>query len=699
MFGLDVTHHDQLARSVDTIYHAGADVNWVQPYVALRHTNVIGTTALLRFACTCRPKPFHFVSSLSVCYATDGPPVVDEDAEMLPHVARLPLGYAQSKCVAEVLVRQAAARGLPTHIYRPALIAGAAHTGASNVDDLIAALLKGCIQMGAAPDLDWTFDAVPVDYTARAIASVVGNAEHTSTIIHIRHPRPRHWRECVLWANVLGYRMTLQPFPTWQDQLTRQATCSGHALYALRPFLLRETARHRTVAELYEERTRSQAVDTKSRVALQAAGLECPTLDADLLDRYFQDYVARGFLPDRRNSRCTVRRTAPQLDELQPLMRIHFGDARLIVCEARLVQAGSDRSVIGELTSWRRGRRTGLFRYDLEIERGGRRSSLDVMVKVKAADEDILDVAETVAGMCDDRLASELRRFRGSIGIRGSHVRELAIYEQDDDRLRRHLPTCYGTWRHDREASWGVVIEWLADMLLIDASDDTISWTTPHVAAAIDGLAALHSVWLGRERELCAQSWIGHVATAESAGRMTPLWMALADHAAPRVCEWAGPDLVRAHRRLAETAAEWWPGLDALPRTLIHNDFNSRNIALRRTPAGPRLVAYDWELAALGAPQRDLAELLCFVLPEDASLDTLNAWVERHRTRLEVESGIALPRGRWRAGFVSALAEFLVCRLSFYALIDRATPQPFLPRVVRTWERLYEAAASWRDGQ
>ena len=58
---------------------------------------------------------------------------------------------------------------MAAQIFRPALLAGHSASGASNVDDLTAALLKGCIQMGAAPDLDWVFDAVPVDTAADAI--------------------------------------------------------------------------------------------------------------------------------------------------------------------------------------------------------------------------------------------------------------------------------------------------------------------------------------------------------------------------------------------------------------------------------------------------------------------------------------------------------------------------------------------------
>ena len=117
---------------------------------------------------------------------------------------------------------------------------------------------------------------------------------------------------------------------------------------------------------------------------------------------------------------------------------------------------------------------------------------------------------------------------------------------------------------------------------------------------------------------------------------------------------------------------------------------------LRRTAEGPHLVAYDWELAAVGAPQRDLAELLCFVLPAQVDAATLAAFVDLHRSNLERESGIRLAADVWRAGFVSGLADFLVTRLSFYALIDRVKPQPFLPRVVRTWQRLHELSRHWQ---
>ena len=177
-------------------------------------TNVLGTSELLRLACV-HGRPFHFVSSLSTCYSTTGPVCVDESHEALAHLSGVHLGYAQSKVVAEALVSEAGRRGLPVTIYRPSLIAGHSATGDFNADDLLSLLVKGCVRMGCAPDLDWTLDALPVDVVSALIvrhSSMRGN-------VHLVHRRPRHWRECVLWMRLHGYQLSLLPYHAWLRRL------------------------------------------------------------------------------------------------------------------------------------------------------------------------------------------------------------------------------------------------------------------------------------------------------------------------------------------------------------------------------------------------------------------------------------------------------------------------------------------------
>jgi Phosphotransferase enzyme family len=60
-----------------------------------------------------------------------------------------------------------------------------------------------------------------------------------------------------------------------------------------------------------------------------------------------------------------------------------------------------------------------------------------------------------------------------------------------------------------------------------------------------------------------------------------------------------------------EALAARWGQVEQLcakmPRTLVHGDFIRRNLRVRAGPAGPTLVALDWEVAGWGPPVVDLA--------------------------------------------------------------------------------------------
>jgi hypothetical protein len=355
-----------------------------------------------------------------------------------------------------------------------------------------------------------------------------------------------------------------------------------------------------------------------------------------------------------------------------------------------LTPIGEEHSIISELTSWHHHRRSGLFRCHLTIQRSKEAETLDLVIKAKPSDHDVIDVGETIALMCDANLGRVFCEHRDRIGLTGSHLRELAIYEEPDERLRRHLPRCFGTWRADGEGEWGLALEYLQDVVLMNTVNTPEAWSRAHVDAAIAGLSELHSVWYDRKPELRGTAWLGETLSRERTLELTPLWRALTHHASPYFADWAGPSICRTHRHLVESIAEWWQPLDCLPPTLIHNDFSPRNVALRSHKGRLRLCAYDWELAAFGSPQRDLAEFLCFVLPPDASAREAERVVELHRSSLEAATGRSIPADAWRAGFGSALADLLIDKLAFYAMVNRVRRQQFLPRVVRTWRRLYE---------
>ena len=707
-FGWEQSTFQAIGARVDAICHAGAMVNWVLPYRSLRAANVIGTRELLKLA-SMRGVPFHFVSSLSVCYSTLAPELVGEEFDALSYLRGVHLGYAQTKVVAEALVREAGRRGLPVSIYRPSLISGHSVTGVFNREDLLTRLVTGCAQMGMAPDLDWVLDCQPVDCVAQHIVSLSGRRG----VFHLAHAQPRHWRECALWMRLYGYPIRLVPYHEWLRQLDRVTSgddAAGHPLRPLRSFFLErpQDAGGWTRAELYEvsRRPRVTALESGSR----ANARPDPALDAALLERYVEAFVAGGVLthPARRAGQ------KPRLRELDAkfFSQTLGKDVRSVECLGRL----SDHSIISELTAWRSGHQTGLFAYRLSgsglvFQHSGRRpecrntrpdpsshrrDQLDVVVKVKAADREAIAVGEAVARMCDDRVGDAYARWGHRLGLIQSHVRELAIYGQQDAAFVAHLPAALGALADEAGGTWTLVLEHLTDAILMDSMERQQEWTADRIDCAIRGLAALQAVWFGRVDELRQKPWIGYIPSCADVADMSDLWTAMAQHASARFSAWADPAIASIQRRLVAHVSRWWRRLDESPRTLIHNDFNPRNICLRREPASSddegrlRLCAYDWELATVGAPQRDLAELLCFVLPVDVADEHIEHWIERHRRLLERESGIAIDRADWTEGFRAANFDLMLSRLPMYALIHRIRRQPFLPRVVRTWRRLYE---------
>jgi hypothetical protein len=555
-------------------------------------------------------------------------------------------------------------------------------------------VIKGCIHMGAAPDLDWVIDAPPVDHVSRAIVTLSRSASSSTPAFHLLNARSRHWRECVVWMNLFGYRVRLLSYEAWTETLARTAVSPEHPLYPLRPFFLRQDAGGMTTAELYQQTATSRPVAARTHGLEADAGLVCPRLDADMLERWFNRYIERGVLPAppaaRSSPRAHFAKTCHEdAGFVERLLRRHFDDSSIRVREYRRVSSGSDHSIIGELTSWRGRRRTGLFEYIVTLERQGRRETLPLVIKAKAADRDVIEVAATVGGICDPALGRAIAEYADRLPIRGGHLRELAIYDEAGALIRRHMPRCYATWRDDEHQEWGLALARLDDAVLIDSDGDLDAWSPSRIEVAVTGLADLHAEWYDRDAVLRQRTWIGNVPSRASALEMLPLWCALRRHAEPYLMRWASRAIVDVHRELVESIGDWWPVIDNSPHTLVHNDFNPRNLALEQAPEGLRLCAYDWELAAIGIPQSDLAEFLCFVLsPDVAPCDVLH-WMECHRAALARATGRSIDTSEWRSGFRAALADLIVNRLAFYTMINRVKPQPFLPRIVKTWWRLH----------
>lgn len=686
--GLGADGYADLVGQVDAIYHCAALVDWVHGYRYLYRMNVGGVLAMIRLACEGRTKRLVFASSMAVCYAADGPERIDEVTDMLPFVGGMPLGYARSKCVAEALLKQAADRGVPVTVLRPSLIAGDSVTGASNPTDMIAALVQGCVATGMAIDADWLLDCMPVDFVARVMAQVPQGASAWQAL-NLMHQRPRHWRELILWMNLHGYPIKLVDADEWIRHLFEERHARGTMLDSQRMFFRGAQSRAGTgwslrPYETYLATAQARIDASRTRTLLIELGLHEALLDAGLLHAYFDDYRRAGVLQPRE------RHEEPSLT-LDGLLggswlppRFNREAHRWV--EAERTRIGADDGLLSELATAAFKGSVGLIR--LHARDGIATQPALAVLKAKVSDTLLQDLVVEMAQVCRPQLGLLFGQFRDDLGLTRSQERELALYELDEPGLRRHMPACYGTFRDPGAGRWAMLLEYLPEVADRTGrpslrADDT------GMEAVLNGLLEIHAPWYRLEDKLAALPWLVAPPSPARMLEMTPFWLELADFSAPSFEDWCGPSIRDIQSNIIAGLSDWWPRLRGASSTLIHNDFNPRNLVLREPNEQPRLCAYDWELATVGAPQHDLAELLCFTWHNDLNESDLIQLLETYRAALSSASGYEIDPIEWREGFDLALNHLFINRLALYTLKHRFRPLDYLPRVMGNWMRLY----------
>ncbi|NLY93427.1 MAG: SDR family oxidoreductase [Myxococcales bacterium] len=186
---------DAIAREVREIYHLAAVYDLAVPREVGMAINVEGTRHLLDFAKRCDRLERH--QYVSTCYVSGKYPGIfrEQDLEVGQSFNNY---YEETKYLAEVLVRDAAEAGMPTTVYRPAIVVGDSKTGATQKYDgpyfVIRYLLKQPEGFAVAPlagDPHRTrLNVVPRDYVVDAIAYLSGEAKSLGKTYQLAAPRP-----------------------------------------------------------------------------------------------------------------------------------------------------------------------------------------------------------------------------------------------------------------------------------------------------------------------------------------------------------------------------------------------------------------------------------------------------------------------------------------------------------------------------
>ncbi|MFI5593239.1 alpha/beta fold hydrolase [Amycolatopsis sp. NPDC051758] len=216
--GMQPETYRRLECGIDQVVHAGDCFDHRSSLEQLTPGNVLGTQEVLRFAASEVVKAVHFVSVLGA----DRP---DATAG----------GLRQSKWVGEQFMRQATARGIPACTYRLGQVAAVRNGTVDLCDEFLAAMVRTCVSLRSAPDLDLAFPVASAEHVADTLVAGALDGCGQGFAERVVADQAVSWREIVSGIRSIGRAVQIVGYEQWRRTLL--ASVERSEIHALTPFL------------------------------------------------------------------------------------------------------------------------------------------------------------------------------------------------------------------------------------------------------------------------------------------------------------------------------------------------------------------------------------------------------------------------------------------------------------------------------
>ncbi len=215
--GLDRDYYNQLANTIEKVYHCAAIDNFYFPYSLLRATNVQGTVNMVEFCLKGNKKRLTHISS---CAAS-----LLENSSVGEKSIGLVNGYAKTKFVSEKVVLGALKEGLQGEAIRLGYLYNYEEDMVDS-DESLETFLSSIFIIGKVPDIDVSIDLTSVEYAAKSIvaASNFDDGKHSFTYYN---PTPVEWSDVKNYIKELAPAITEIELPEFVDLFAKYVANSN----------------------------------------------------------------------------------------------------------------------------------------------------------------------------------------------------------------------------------------------------------------------------------------------------------------------------------------------------------------------------------------------------------------------------------------------------------------------------------------
>lgn len=318
----------------------------------------------------------------------------------------------------------------------------------------------------------------------------------------------------------------------------------------------------------------------------------------------------------------------------------------------------------------------------IPVEVSTEHDTFELVIKSKALDLEVIKGLHLMAASIDPALSDLLSTHREHLEYMRSHEKELAVAQFMKDHQIGYSPEFFGTFSDVPREIYLLAQERLHSnkMLLMDSENHPEKWDDSTIRSVITAISDIQLFCLDQEEKTSVLP-LNEVQIIKA----FPLYQKMLEIVLQENPE---TDYNVSSRYFDELKQFAIP--QGIRKTLIHNDYNPRNIAIRNNAA---VCIYDWELSVLHYPFRDVIEFLSFVLPANFSQETLIDYLQIHY-RLTAEKHSNQNWEDWKKGHGIALREFVISRLLFYKTAEILMKLKFVDRVFVNCIRMIELLES-----
>ena len=297
-----------------------------------------------------------------------------------------------------------------------------------------------------------------------------------------------------------------------------------------------------------------------------------------------------------------------------------------------------------------------------------------LLLKSKPLDEEVIKGLHIIAASIDPILSDLIKKHKEHLEYRNCHLKELDIYTFLFQEKFKSIPNYYGKMVDKSREIYFFLMEFLdySKMSIVNSENHPELWNKDHIMNVLEVLSGFHNNV--KTKELTSVQDF-------SASKSLPLYKKLLSIIITERNESCDilklKDIINGMPQWEKEALEI-----NIPKVVIHNDCNPRNIAIRKNG---EVCIYDWELAVIDFPSRDIVEFLSFVLLPGFSREEMMFHLNYY-----AELNPQYSKKEWMKAYQFSLKTYIATRVSFYEVSGILIKYDFSQRILNAALRMLD---------